>query len=443
MNRVLIQTVGTGGPNNPVWEALAFTVRERQPNRILWLCSQQTKEETLPKVKRAIRDLLPQDPRDPRPASESSTTETSVAVCDDPSNVERLYSEYSRLIGDMRREMPDARIEVDYTSGTKAMSAAAVLAGIAHAVDCLHYAVGPYDETGRVTKTERLVSINPIAPVIDQQIGELGRLFNLTEFDAVRQQISAIRHRAQEPQQHRRLNSLDLLAKAYSLWDRFDWSGALHILRDADRKESVRESGWDTGMLQQQAKHLYACNTWNSANRLTDLLANAQRCISRGRFDDAVARLYRLTEYIGQVRFAKQFEINKENPTSNVSLEKLKRRAPQAASEHESESRQSGNEKVVNLGLRATIDVLAEVGDPVGQLAKRLYDPPDPSRPEKKGPLGELLDRRNESLLGHGNQPVSKDIAEQLATQVEKILREHLISDLLLPAQFLRCPWVL
>jgi CRISPR-associated protein (TIGR02710 family) len=435
IDRILIQTVGTGGQHNPVWEAIAFTVRDRRPDLVAWLCSQQTKEQTLPKVKRAAGDCLPEDCRE--------------FVCADPGNVEQLYREYATVIDDLRHEFPGARIEVDYTSGTKPMSAALVLAGVARAVHLMHYGAGRHDDTGRATQTERLVTLSPDVPYVDRLIGELGNLFNHGDFDAVLAHCNAIRHRAQLPQFFQRVNSLGIVAKIYSLWDRFEWRAATGELQQAPNKESLKAAGWDDEALRRQYEHVRACNkSWNSPERLADLLANADRRISRGNHDDAVARLYRLAEYIGQIRFAACFGIDRPNPTSNVPLPLLQDRTPQLAADIADRCRTNKKqEPVVSLGQYDTAQVLAEAGDSIGMLMLAKYEPPDPGRPGKKGILGALLDQRNDSLLAHGSQPVGSETATALRELIAEILDAHLkeagqsLEECLAPARFLKCPW--
>src|SRR5271157_4326788 len=141
--RVLLQTMGTGGPKNPVWEALAFAVRERRPDVLIQWCSQETLEQTVPKFEHALGP-------DDRPGV------VRRSACKDPDDVDGLAREYLRQIDELRAEFPESELELDFTSGTKPMSAAAAVAAIARRLPRLHYAVGHRDETGRAVQTDRL-----------------------------------------------------------------------------------------------------------------------------------------------------------------------------------------------------------------------------------------------------------------------------------------------
>ena len=146
------------------------------------------------------------------------------------------------------------------------------------------------------------------------------------------------------------------------------------------------------------------------------------------------------------MRFAEHFGVtDSPTPTSKVPLTKIAEREPEIALGLAAGKRPDDGK--VDLGLYDTMCVLAEAGDEIGRLMKAQYDPPDPARPQKKGPLGRWLDRRNESLLTHGTQPVGEEAARELRALVAEILEAHLATEgsdlraLLRPAQFLSCPW--
>lgn len=437
IERVLIQTVGTGGPNNPVWEALAFTVRDRRPQVLIQWCSKETLKKTVPRFEQALGEgNLP--------------AEVRRSACEDPDDVDQLAREYLRQIDALRAEFPGAVVEMDFTSGTKPMSAAAVAAAVARRVPQLHYAVGPRDATGRVVKTDRLVSLDTGQMVADPLLCELGRLFDRGQFAAVSAQAGRLAADLTDPRLRARAESLAYLAGVYELWDRFSWAEAFALLRDYLKREEktacISTAGWDTERLGSQCVHLKRCKDGNGRpERLVDLLANAARRMAQGAYDDAVARLYRLTEYVAQVRFRKQFGIAKlDNPTNKVPIEQLARHAPRLAADV-----QTGNgpkDGAVNLALRKAIEAIAEAGDAVGHYMKERYAPP-PSRCKGKGRLGDLLDARNQSLLAHGSVSVKKSDAQGLSEEVTAILEKHLqaegltLTDLLQPARFLPCPW--
>lgn len=182
-------------------------------------------------------------------------------------------------------------------------------------------------------------------------------------------------------------------------------------------------------------------------SRVVDLLVNADRRIDQGRYDDAVARLYRLCEYVAQVRFRRRFGIPKDdNPTSKVPIEALAAQAPNLA--RDLQSRKTLTAGRLDLGLRDAIHALAEAGDEIGRLMNERYEGTGAVSRTPRGKLGEFLDRRNQSLLAHGSVPVPETTARELREEVAAILREHIRAEglqweeLVEGGAFLWCPWV-
>ena len=432
VNRIaLLQTVGTGGDNNPVWEGLAFTVQQLKPSLLYQLCSKLTREQTIPRFDASAGTAL-------------KGMERRFDVCEDPDKVEDLSLAYGRLIDALRDEHPDLAIEADFTSGTKAMSAALAMAAASRGITRLHYAVGARDSSGRATSTERIVSIAGADLLGDARAIELGRVFDLGQFAAVIAGCDGLLDggRISDALVRARLESLRFMARAYDAMDRFDWKTAFAILRDYRKHACLASSGWRTETIGAQVPHVKACReaTRLTSEFLVDLLANAERCIDRGRFDDAVARLYRLCEAIGQARLYSHRIDNTEHAPRKT-LEQL---APKWAETYRNWRRSKGVE-FAKLGARDNIDILRECGDPVGEDIHVAYHGTEGSR--EAGQLQNALERRNRSLLAHGFLPVEREHAEDLAAQMRAHLQHHLetceehLADLLKQARFLPCPW--
>jgi CRISPR-associated protein (TIGR02710 family) len=286
--------------------------------------------------------------------------------------------------------------------------------------------------------------------VADPLLCELGRLFNQGQYTAVHAQAKPLARDLTDPVLQARAESLSHLSAVYDLWDRFCWRTAFGSLQECQKRESKKgiftNAGWDIARLTIQVEHLERCKEREvQPQRLADLLANAIRRIEQGRFDDAVARLYRLSEYICQVRFRTVFGIERQdNPTRKVDLTVLASKAPRLAENLAGRKRPENGR--VDVGLRDAIDALAEADDPVGRAMKGRSDPPTPES-RKRGPLGQLLDARNDSLLAHGIAPVHEKIASAMRQEVTAVLEDHVraegrdLADLLQAATFVSCPW--
>lgn len=424
MGPILVQTVGTG---ETVSQALAFTIRARQPRLVVFVCTETSRDKTLPGVTAALDGGMP---------------EHRVELIDDSDNVDVIADRCGQVLDGLAAESPGVRLEVDFTSGTKPMSAGIVAAAVGRRVARLLYATGPRDADGRVTETTGVRTLVPASLTADRELAELGELFNRGQFAAV--QVAAERLSGEleaGTRLHDRAASLEFMARAYRAWDLFKWGEANNILSQIRSHErQLKDSGWTVDTLHRQKDFLESAARRDgrmppSPERLVDLLASAERCHRRGRFDDAVARLYRLVEYVLQGSMCDHGVTDPKQPDRQI-LEKL---APAWYAKNKGRTS-------LKLGLRDLSDVLCEADD---DLAKWLNATPEP--PAKAIPrLRNELNARNESLLGHGTTPVREEtsssfieIGEEAVERYCKVVADTGTSyeDLREAATFCRCPW--
>jgi CRISPR-associated protein (TIGR02710 family) len=133
------------------------------------------------------------------------------------------------------------------------------------------------------------------------------------------------------------------------------------------------------------------------------LFLNAQRRREEGKYDDAVARLYRLIEMAGQAAL-----MDRGVDTGNVEPDRL----PDSLRAEYAARRSPDTGKIV-LGLQEDYRILAAFGNPLGEAFlenKRLRD---------------LLAARNLSILAHGRAPVGRERCEALAAEARGILAQR------------------
>ncbi len=439
MQKILFQTVGTGGVNHPVWEALALCVQSDQPDLLIQWCSDKTAEETIPK----FNDLFP----------EGVSAEQKIDICADADDVESLMMRYARQIDEIRERYPQAELAVDYTSGTKAMSAAAVASAVARQIPTLFYGVGPRDATGRASKTDRHIKTPTDQLIAGPLLDELGKLFNLGQFTAVKKQTQQLLdHLLRENADSilkARARTLQFLSQVYDDWDRFNWKSAFATIRDRnnDLNEMLELVQWDTERLTEQLKHLKRCSKerFKSPLRLADLLSNIKRRIAAGYYDDAVCRLYRAIEYIVQCRIAQLLNrATDDKPTSRIEWELVQSVAPEVAKRLEN---RKSNQGTIDLGLKDGADVLLEVDDPVGRRLALLNNHHLRSQDKQAGRLKNLLNKRNDSWLAHGCDPIGEEDAKELFEIVLGVAELHAeqenfdLQQQLQIATFQQCPW--
>ena len=150
---------------------------------------------------------------------------------------------------------------------------------------------------------------------------------------------------------------------------------------------------------------------------LPDLLNNAKRRIDEGKYDDAVARLYRSLELIAQLRLNQAKLIDNENLNKNKSFYVIKDSVKKRASKRENaELREKNiakyrfNTKFMNVDLGssyALLNILSryrndDFSESTQELVKNFYR------------VQGVFQKRNTSILAHGLLPINKGTADQL-----------------------------
>ena len=149
---------------------------------------------------------------------------------------------------------------------------------------------------------------------------------------------------------------------------------------------------------------------------LLDLLNNAQRRINEGKYDDAVARLYRAMELISQIRlnqynFMDKSMINSDK-TFQVDKNKLKKKLSKTALAEISNWNPSGwnydnvefldldsgnNYKLLNIVSKES---KYDLSDSTKKLVSNYYK------------INPRVQKRNKSILAHGLRPLNEKEAE-------------------------------
>lgn len=301
------------------------------------------------------------------------------------------------------------QVVVDFTGGTKCMSAAIGIQ--ASRWPSVFSYVGGNERTKDgvgvvVSGAEKIVhQANPWDALGHQAVEDYVVLFDQHAFIAAANLAAVTMKRVSRPDRKRELSSLGELAKALDAWDRFDHATSKNLL------EGVRKAANDLRAVlgatkgdrvlagtAQLVEHLGQLGqaTPPSRHHVLDLLANAKRRKDEGRFDDAVARLYRATEAIAQVTLKEGHGVES---TENVPLERVPEplRTTWAT---------RANEGSVALGLQDAYALLAALNDPIGKKFQ------DVGLSGTKSPLV----ARNRSILAHGFQRVSDTVFDKLWT---------------------------
>lgn len=383
MKKAMIITLGTG---SGVDNGISFSVRQQNPDFLCFIYSKDS-EKTLDAVLEKIG---------------KTKNEVSLKLFDEVNDVELLYQEYSKYFDEILRKGYAANeIVADYTSGTKSMSSALVSAAISKEIGVLSYVYGLRDEQGRViSNTERLSPLSPNAIFTEQKIKLFKQLFNRYQFDSAFELLN-------ETTIHYNFKALvdfyKSLASCYAEWDRFNFKKAAEILNSIDLnvanqqqlKKIIETQKAKLHKLKQAEEHSKL-----SEEDLIDLFYNALRRYEEGKFDDSVARLYRLVEMVAQIEFEKEFKIT----TDKVSIDLL----PDSLKDRFASNKQN---KQVELGLLDTFKVLNEKSE--NQRTKSFFKHSDDFK--------KLLSVRNHSRLAHGQKPISKETCKKLSNFIQEV----------------------
>jgi CRISPR-associated protein (TIGR02710 family) len=390
--------VSVGGSAEPVIRA----VSDLKPERIVWLVSEQTRA-TLESVRAALA-VKPSWQKEICTPDAEDITATFDAV----------HQQLGPTLADWRVEPGD--VTVDITGGTKPMTAALALAAV-HLAARFQYIGGTQRTKGGVgiveTGSERTVQrFNPWEAFAIESLRTVGAAYRAHDFAAAREATRRARERVRRRDLEKYLDALDRMLAGFDAWDRFDYGEAHRRLKSCRDDLALRWSGDPTRrpMIDRVEGSLTRVEQIRESLRneapsgllLEDLIANALRRREMGRYDDAVARLYRFLEGLAQAALWERFRLR----TAHVPLKRL----PADGSWDGARSRSADGS--VKLGLRDAYRLLQALGDPLGAIAARL---------DEGGDLAGFLRARNQSLLAHGTEPVGAGACDGLLEECLKL----------------------
>ncbi len=394
MKKLLIMTLGTG---RGVENGIARSIETNNPDYLIFIATSQS-QDMANKVTEVFTRLC-QQPIPPH----------DVRVIQRESSVDDAYETTRKAILDAQQKgYAPHEIYLDFTSGTKAMSVGASSAALLTECQRMVYIGGfDRDEEGRViTGSEIVMSFTPNRVFADYQKHLARQMFNAYQFDAG----IKILKKASERSERDDIRQLECVFRAYERWDKFDHAAARGYFENpCITSKTLRDQiGENRGFVNQLAKALDTQQNLITPEQIVDLWSNAARRAEEGKFDDAVARLYRVTELIVQYRLQEGINITVNGlNTSDLDLTRL----PEALHpQYESCRKQDGK---IKIGLAEAFTLLGELGD---QEWSATY--------WENQPLRGLLARRNESILAHGLKPVDSSIYEHLAREVKKLIQD-------------------
>lgn len=205
----LIMSVGTS------YEPIALNICLLQPDKIFFLCTEKT-EQYMDKVV-AYCGLS------------ASRFQKAIVSETDPTGIYREIKQAYRSW-----KQPD-KLYIDFTGGTKAMSAAAAMAGAMINVQLVYVGSDEYLSDFRKPRpgSETLFYItNPLEVFGDLEIEKAFALFEKHNYSGARVRLEELKESVPDPNIRQQLEFVYLLANVYEAWDALEFGSAYsHIVK--------------------------------------------------------------------------------------------------------------------------------------------------------------------------------------------------------------------
>ena len=380
--KVLILTVGT------TREPLEVALSEHAPEGVVFLASQASH----PVAAELLRDY-------------GASFRHHTLLLED---AESLLEAYQKALLALRKalEWEAKAIVADLTGGTKPMAAGLTLALTGRGVVFSYVGGERRDpETGRVLSGhERLRLLeDPTARFGLREWAGFTRAWNALNLGMALSELESLLSRPLSPSEARFYRAMQGVVEGLMEWDRFRHQEALKRLSAHLPVALAVAEAWGHGGKVRVLKGLEAllphlqsiveAGEKPTFPLLQDLLANAERRAALGRFDDALARLYRALELAVEADLQERLGFTLKDPKT------WPKGFPESLRE-----RILKPKGLMDL-LEAAFDLDLAFGQR-GTLAQRLYG--------EKNRLQALLQKRHGSILAHGTRPVEQEDYERL-----------------------------
>lgn len=321
------------------------------------------------------------------------------------------FGHFDRVLGSLISEGYRAdRIVVDFTRGTKAMSAAAVLAAVRRGILVLRYIDGDRDAKGTVVAgTERIKEVRPALAMARRDLDRAYDLMHRGNFAAVLDLVpdpGCPFAKLQLPKElFDEACAFRRKADFYAAWDSLDYNRAAELANDADVGKAAE---WVSTLARQPDQNQHGQMAEWLCAVACDLLENGRRRIRDQQLEDALLRGYRVLELLGQVRL---FEKGHDSSAIDPNHPEIKKAV--ATPKSRARPRFSGNREKPTAGLVATALLLKSLDDEVGVELFALAT-------QNNG-----LKSRNSSILTHGFESFApeQESLKGLYMELEKLLR--------------------
>ncbi|MFH1749164.1 MAG: TIGR02710 family CRISPR-associated CARF protein [Planctomycetota bacterium] len=414
-NSVLVLTVGTGDVENlraTLLVPLTKSLRKGEWRKAVLLPSQIT-TPFAQQLRAELADVSIEI--HPLPAS------------GDENDADACFAHFDRTIGQLRTEgFSRAGILVDFTRGTKAMSAALVLAAVRHDLPQIRYiSSAQRDAQGLVVPgTEVVGEVRTAMVSARKQLDQVRHFTVRGDFAAALDLLPEPAHPFVALWPGDLLQAANVLRPAvefYAAWDRLDYALANEVKLSTAETPAEWRNLWPSADVRAWVEELaqpLPDEPDKKARRLrqlvVDLLANGERRLRDQQYEDAILRAYRVLELLGQVRLFDHGLDSGNLPPDHPAVQALRKKLQSGSGNaqltlNRQRNLQASREHVARL--------LKQLGDPFSEKLLHL---------DKTG-IKELT-ARNHSVLIHGFTAIGNRTACRLR-EIYLRLEELIVED--------------
>ncbi|MBC7334535.1 MAG: TIGR02710 family CRISPR-associated protein, partial [Actinobacteria bacterium] len=275
--KALIISIGVGENTE---HGIKFSIDTLHPNKVIFVTTSEGKN-TLKRIKDDLKKL-------------KISKEILELDSGEKDDIEIVYEKVTSAIIKLKQEgYCSGNIFIDFTFGTKPMSAGIVSAGIAQRVEQLCYVSGSHrdQKTGKVISGyERYKTLKPNKIFSDYMFSHVKRLFNIYAFEEARIILLYIDEVFFDKHEDEK-SFYNALIQAYDFWDKFDYTNAFKKFKEAENKKVtwiIDDESYNLNykFIETLKKKLSSEGKYTK-EQIIDIYSNALRRCEEGKFDDA------------------------------------------------------------------------------------------------------------------------------------------------------------
>ncbi len=407
--RVLVLTVGTGTPNDlegSLYAPLQKSIDTGHWTRVVFLPSQDTKQHAQELTRRHAEGAIQFTTFPlPKPGMEN--------------DADACFAFFNKKLRDILKDVEAAKVLVDFTRGTKAMSAALVLVAAAHDVPQFRYISGDRGGPGGTVSagTENVGTFDTQALYERKQIDTVRLLFRHGRYAAA---LAVLPQPVLPTPDNEPLAAARPLADFFGAWDRLDYQCAAALLSELPKALALppelhgflpdpEVKSWVRRLARQPARDEHKQFAAWLRLVVCDVLANGQRRLRNGELEDALIRAYRVLEMLGQIQL---FDVKLDSsalPESDPCIQRFQNSLRAKDERPLAKARQAGR---LEASREKAARLLQWQGNPLGEKLLGAAN------------LFSLGTRRNQSILNHefDAQAPNPDALRQMYAELERLL---------------------